>query len=43
MFEITAIETLLGRPVEPTELSDYPIGRLLKEVSELLLTVADRL
>ena len=25
MFEITAIETLLGRPVEPTELSDYPI------------------
>lgn len=25
MFEMTSIETLLGRPVEPTELSDYPI------------------
>ena len=25
MFEMTSIETLLERPVEPTELSDYPI------------------
>ncbi len=24
MFEMASIETLLGRPVEPTELSDYP-------------------
>jgi hypothetical protein len=25
MFEITPIEALLGKPVEPTELSDYPV------------------
>jgi hypothetical protein len=24
MFEMTPIETLLSKPVEPTELSDYP-------------------
>jgi len=25
MFEMMRIETLLGKPVEPTELSDYPV------------------
>jgi hypothetical protein len=25
MFEITPIETLLGKPVELTELPDYPV------------------
>ena len=25
MFEMTPIEALLGKPVEPTELSDYPV------------------
>ena len=25
MFEMTPIEALLGKPIEPTELSDYPV------------------
>jgi hypothetical protein len=29
MFEMTSIETILGLPVEPTELSDYPIQQAL--------------
>jgi hypothetical protein len=29
MFEMTSIETLFGQPVEPTELSDYPVKQEL--------------
>jgi len=29
MFEMTPIEALHGKPVEPTELSDYPVQQEL--------------
>jgi hypothetical protein len=34
MFEMTPIESLLGNPVEPTELSDYPVQQELFQMLE---------